>query len=126
MASGNEDSKNGCSYIRLREHRRKELSSQIVVRRVKESGSCGVFFGYAKVLGYGGMFVASVNPKSVGEEIEILFESPDGSGTMHCNAVVVWQREFEPGFKVDPGMGVKFIDLNEAERRTIDMWVTGN
>ena len=66
MASGKDVTGGKSSYIQLREYRRKTLSSQLVVKRVKESGSSGVFFGYAKVLGYGGMFVASVNPRSVG------------------------------------------------------------
>ncbi|MBE9527764.1 MAG: PilZ domain-containing protein [Proteobacteria bacterium] len=123
MASGKGVKESESSYVHLRAHRRRELSSQIVVRRVKESGTSGVFFGYAKMIGYGGMFVASVSPKSVGEEVELLFEAPDGSGELHCNAVVVWQREFESGFKVEPGMGVKFIDLDEKVRKEIDDWV---
>ncbi len=123
MASGKDAKKNASRYIQLRAHRRKELTSQIVVRRVKESGNSGVFFGYAKVIGYGGMFISSVSPRLVGEEVEILFKSPDGSGEAHCHAVVVWQREYETDFKVEPGMGLRFIDLDESVRKGIDNWI---
>ncbi len=123
MASGKSAQESESNYVHLRAHRRRHLASQIVVRRVKESGNSGVFFGYAKVMGYGGMFVASVSPKSVGEEVELLFKGPDSRNELHCNAVVVWQQEFEPGFKVEPGMGLKFIDLDEKVRKEIDEWV---
>ncbi len=65
MASGKDVTGGKCSYIQLREHRRKNLSSQIVVRRVKESGGRGVSFGFAKVLGYGGRAGGPVVPRRV-------------------------------------------------------------
>jgi hypothetical protein len=36
---------------------------------------------------------------------------------------VVWQRQFKKKSSFEPGMGLKFIDLPEADAVAIDGWV---
>lgn len=120
MASGDKKDKQG--YVLLRPDRRKNLRNQLLVLKVKVESDSKSFFGYAKVVGRGGMFIASVNPKKVGEEFTIEFPMPDKTQA-RCRVQVVWQREFSPKSKHEPGMGVKFLDLSDDIRNKIDEWV---
>ncbi|MBI3754402.1 MAG: PilZ domain-containing protein [Deltaproteobacteria bacterium] len=128
MVNGDKKDKQG--YVLLRPDRRKNLRNQLLVLNVKmESNSLSAksqadksFFGYAKVIGRGGMFIASVNPRQVGEEFTIEFSLPDKT-LARCRARVVWRREFSQKSKYEPGMGVKFMDLSDDIRNKIDEWV---
>ncbi len=110
-------------FVVLRSNRRKNLRKQLLVLKVKGTDERGSFFGYAKTLSRGGMYIASVNPRMVGEEFEITFRL-DTEPDIKCRCVVVWRREYRPG-DLEPGMGIKFVDLNEAARDRIDKWVSG-
>jgi uncharacterized protein (TIGR02266 family) len=114
----------GKDFVTLRANRRKNLRKQILVLKVKGSGSRGAFFGYAKTISKGGMFIASVNPRKVGEEFEINFELPGTKEKATCRCKVAWMREYDPGsIRYEPGMGITFIDLAEDKRTKIDEWV---
>jgi len=118
----NGDKKDKQDYVLLRPDRRKNLRNQLLVLNAKVESNSKSFFGYAKVVGRGGMFIASVNPKKVGEEFTIEFSMPDKT-QIRCRAQVVWRREFYPKSKHEPGMGIKFLDLSEDIRNRIDEWV---
>lgn len=107
------------SFVMLRSERRKHLRKQILVLQVKGADKKGVFFGYAKTLGCGGMFIASVNPRKVGTEFEITFKLDGDDRDFRCRCVVVWSREYEPHGH-EPGIGVKFLDLDDGDRKRIE------
>ena len=114
-------------YVLLRSDRRKNLRKQLLVLKVRGEDNRGVFFGYAKTISRGGMFISSVNPRKMAEEFEITFKLDEKQGReIKCRAVVVWIREYDSLVKQEPGMGIKFIDLNEAARDRIDAWVSGH
>lgn len=110
-------------YVVLRSDRRKNLRKQLLVLKVKGEGERGVFFGYAKTISRGGMFIASVNPREVGEEFKITFTPPGAHGEASCTCQVVWARGYDPTLKSEPGMGVKFLDLDPEVRDRISDWV---
>lgn len=110
MASG--DDGNEVDYVALRSNRRLNLRSHLLVLKIRGEDSCGVFFGYAKTIGKGGMFIASVNPREVGEQMEISFMLPGDGKESRCGCEVVWRRGFEPGFKAEPGMGIRFTSIS--------------
>lgn len=114
------------NFVLLREDRRKNLRKQILVLKVRGSGSRGAFFGYAKTISRGGMFISSVNPRKIGEEFEISFELPGTKEEATCRCKVAWMREYDPGsIKYEPGMGIRFIDLPDDKRAMIDEWIKG-
>ncbi len=121
MASG--ESQERKDFVALRENRRKNLRSHLLVLKIRGEDSRGVFFGYAKTIGRGGMFIASVNPRDVGERMEISFTPPGYGKQARCKCEVVWRRGFEPGFKAEPGMGIKFTSISEDVAEGIDRWV---
>lgn len=110
-------------YVLLRSERRKNLRTQLLVLKIKGEDSKGVFFGYAKTISRGGMFISSVNPKKMSEEFEITFRLDDKGPEIKCKAVVVWIREYDTLIKQEPGMGIKFIGLDEATKDEIDAWI---
>lgn len=117
MENGKDD-----QYVVLRSDRRKNLRKQLLVLKVKGEDARGAFFGYAKTMGRGGMFIASVNPRKVGEEFVISFKLGSRGPDIKCRCSVVWVREYTP-HKQDPGMGIRFEDMDEVTRDMIDEWV---
>lgn len=121
MANGSGEANN--DYVLLRENRRKNLRGQLIVLKVVGEDRRGSFFGYAKTISRGGMFITSVNPRSIGEEFELSFKLPAGGSEVKSKAVVIWRREYDPKLKLEPGMGIKFLDLPDDIREKIDEWV---
>ncbi len=110
-------------YVLLRPDRRKALRRHLLVLKVQD-GAGNVFFGYAKNLSRGGMFVATVNPRGVGEEFSISFELAEEGIKVRCRCRVMWSRQFDPEhLDREPGMGLKFIDIDEDSAERIDAWV---
>jgi len=127
MAGGKktDDKDSPPEFSALRNNRRRQLRKQVIVLKVKGVDAAGVFFGYAKTIGTGGMFITSVNPRSVGEEFEISFTITEAAISVRCKAVVVWRSEYDPSRKQEPGMGIRFIDLDEETKTLIAYWIEG-
>ncbi|MBI5562726.1 MAG: PilZ domain-containing protein [Deltaproteobacteria bacterium] len=123
MTSGKTGDKSGApDYVAFRGDRRRNLRGQIIVLKVKGEDARGAFFGYAKTIGAGGMFITSVNPRNVGEEFTLSFTVTEADITVRCRAVVVWCQEFDPMRKQEPGMGIRFLDIAEETRAAITEW----
>jgi uncharacterized protein (TIGR02266 family) len=117
-------------YVVFRPERRKNLRVDIIVLKVKAEGGSGVFFGYAKNLSTGGLFISTVNPKLVGEEFKISFALPESAkgeeDVVSCRCKVAWTREYDPASKKgEAGMGLRFLDLDHKVRARISDWVKG-
>ena len=121
MANGKKEPED--QYVLLRSDRRKNLRKQLLVLKVRGEDTRGAFFGYAKTISRGGMFISSVNPKKMSEEFEITFKLDDPGREIKCKAVVVWIREYDTLIKQEPGMGIKFIGLDESVKDEIDAWI---
>ncbi len=111
-------------HVLLRSDRRKNLRTQLLVLKIRGEDNRGVFFGYAKTISRGGMFISSVNPRKMAEEFEITFKLDELGREIKCRAVVVWVREYDSLVKQEPGMGIKFLDLDDATRDEIDEWIS--
>jgi uncharacterized protein (TIGR02266 family) len=124
MASGKKAGDEG-PYVLLRSERRRHLRREVPVLRVGGADSKGVFFGYAKTIGTGGMFLSSVNPKKVGQEFQITFRLPGDKEDIRCRCVVAWVREYSSLKDTEPGMGVRFLDLDDDTKKRIEEWTKG-
>ncbi|MFZ3072677.1 MAG: PilZ domain-containing protein [Thermodesulfobacteriota bacterium] len=109
-------------YVLLRPDRRKEVRRHLLVLRV-----CGendnIFFGYAKNLSRGGLFIATVNPRKIGDEFVISFKLQDSGEKAVCRCRVTWVREYNPKTNSEPGMGIHFIDMEQEIKNKIEEWV---
>ncbi len=125
MANGKDKDQPDQNFVLLRSNRRKNLRKQLLVLKVKGEDKKGTFFGYAKTISRGGMFITSVNPRKVGEEFEITFKLPGLDADIRCKCSVIWMREYDSLVKQEPGMGIRFVDLDNELRDKIDEWVNG-
>ena len=107
------------------ENKRKYLRVPILVTRVKGEEKEGgqVFFGYAKDVSRAGLFVQTISPKNEKEQYRIEFTLPGSDEPIVCMAEVVWKRGYMPNAAYEPGMGLKFLDLDNDRASMIDRWV---
>ena len=105
-------------------NKRKNLRSPILTLRVKLDDGQKVFFGYAKNISSTGMFISSVNPKDPGQayQVEIPLPAPIHK-TIQCTCEVIWKRQFEKKCPYEPGMGLRFVDMNAETASAIERWV---
>ena len=103
--------------------RRKKLRIPILITRIKDDDKGKTFFGYAKDISQGGMFIQSVNPKNVNEQFQIEFLLPEEKELIRGTVEVVWKRQFRSHKHYEPGMGIRFLDINEDKSTEINKWV---
>lgn len=104
--------------------RRRHLREPIIVFKITEESEKQHLFGYAKNISRGGLFIASINPREPGERFHITFQIPTTDIKASCQCEVVWTRRYKPGSKLEPGYGIKFLDLSEDIAAAIDNWVS--
>lgn len=105
-------------------NQRKSLRSPLLVLKVKVDDGRKFFFGYAKNISRGGMFITTSNPKEKGSRFQVEIPLPAPLNLIvRCTCEVVWQRQFRKKSEHEPGMGLKFIDLPEEFSAAIDSWV---
>lgn len=75
---------------------------------------------HSKNLSEGGMFIKTRNPRPVGTMIFLEFRLLDGQELVRVKGEVIWIcREEEPGGNRTPGMGIRFVDLDEKAQGVI-------
>ncbi len=103
--------------------RRADTRNHVLVTRTKVGDGRKYFFGYARDVSRAGVFIKTVTPRNPGDEFEIEFTLPRADFKIKCRAQVVWSRKFSEAGKKDPGMGLKFLDLDPFIQDKIDEWV---
>lgn len=106
------------------QERRKSLRVPLIVQRFRVQDDRKTFFGYATNISSGGLFIGTTNPKEVGSRflLDVPFPEPIGR-TVRCNCEVVWCRTWAKGSTLEPGMGIRFLDLPAEEKELIDRWI---
>ena len=106
--------------------KRKDLRVPILVTRVKGGKMGRTFFGYAKNISRSGLFIQTINPKKEKEQFKIEFTLPGEETSVTCTAEVVWARNYMPDALYEPGMGLRFLDLEDEKADEIARWVERN
>jgi uncharacterized protein (TIGR02266 family) len=75
--------------------------------------------GLAENLSAGGVFVATHRTLPVGERVEVAIDVPDCPYIVRGVGEVRWTRGYCSDADVPPGIGVKFIHLEEGGAETI-------
>jgi len=118
--------KNTQDLSKVQKERRKELRSPLRVVRMKVETNQDVFFGYAKNISASGLFIPTVNPKSVGDRFKLKFKLPDSSREIVVLAEVVWNRTYSKSEEYEPGMGVRFVEISEEDAEEIRRFVNSD
>jgi uncharacterized protein (TIGR02266 family) len=118
-----DDSSGAFGEVKVQKERRRHLRAPIPVRRVGVLGRGNVFFGYAGDISASGMFIRTVNPRKPGDQFTVVFSLPGSKSEIRVTAEVVWAREHSKGSEYDPGMGLKFVDIDEQAAQSIREFV---
>lgn len=75
-------------------------------------------FAYITDMSAFGIFIRTNNPEPPGTRLNLRFKPPEEETTMALEGEVIWINSFRPGdfSNINPGMGVKFIDLTESQK----------
>lgn len=77
------------------------------------------YSGFSSNLSDGGIFVATVNLKRIGTEVDLSFTLPTGE-RIEAHGVVRWVREVNDRMpEVFPGMGVQFTRIDDSAHQAI-------
>jgi len=106
--------------------KRSHLRAPILVTHVRMGEDRKYFFGYAKNISLSGIFIQTVTPKDVGEEFNIEFILPKTEITVKCRCRVIWNRRYSEGGKYEPGMGLKFEEIDPVLAAQVAEWVKGH
>ena len=111
-------------YTAAQINKRRAVRAPLIVEKIPCADGQKTFFGYAKNLSRGGLFIATVKPREVGEEFFIEWTlTTKPRHTIRCRCEVVWKQHFQRKGVHEPGMGLRFLDLNDADGGKIDVWV---
>ncbi|MDT8440210.1 MAG: TIGR02266 family protein [Desulfuromonadales bacterium] len=114
------------SYAAQQADLRLNLRRPLLVERIPCEDTQKTFFGYAKNLSRGGLFVATLKPRQPGDEFILEMTLPIREPlALRCRCEVVWTRNFRRKSPLEPGMGLRFLDLTEEVAARIDEWVRG-
>ena len=105
-------------------NQRRAMRAPLIVEKIPCDDGHKTFFGYAKNVSRGGLFIATVNPRELGEKFLIEWTLPTKpSYTIRCQCEVVWKQHFQRKGANEPGMGLRFLDLSVADGGIVDKWV---
>lgn len=120
------DQDNQPRYPAEQKDKRSNLRVPLIVERLSCGDGRRTFFGYARNISCGGLFIATVSPRELGEQFDLQVTLPAPSGlTLHCRCEVVWKRHFEQGGRYEPGMGLRFLDLPAESAEALARWLSG-
>lgn len=95
----------------------------MMVLEIKGKHYDKIFIGYAENISRSGLCFSAANPPAVGTTFPVEFVLPDNRTMVQCTCRVVWQRRYETTGRPSVGVGVEFVDLDQAKRQLIDQWV---
>jgi uncharacterized protein (TIGR02266 family) len=103
---------------------RHALRVPLIVEKIPCNDGRKTFFGYARNISGGGLFIATVNPREPGEQFDLQMNLPAAAQfSLHCRCEVVWKRQFVPRQKYEPGMGLRFLDLSPDTAAALCGWL---
>ena len=111
-------------YAAEQKDKRSTLRVPLIIEKIPCGDGRRTFFGYARNLSRGGVYIPTVSPREPGAQFDLQITLPPAAGfTLHCRGEVVWQRRFERGGKHEPGMGLRFLDLPQATADALERWL---
>lgn len=108
------NSKKG-SGAELRAAERVDVDIQVDCRDEKN-----FLFASIKNLSELGVFIETRSPMPLGTSINVAFALPLSGASVSARGVVVWTNPYREGEEnLNPGMGIRFVELSDEHRRQI-------
>jgi len=103
---------------------RRATPRRLVVTRVELRDGDRAAVGITEDISEGGLFVASFDVRPVGTVLEVALTLPGHEDPIVARAEVVRVRDNRAAVAERiPGMGMRFVDLDDAARASIRAWV---
>ncbi|OQY16288.1 MAG: hypothetical protein B6I36_10465 [Desulfobacteraceae bacterium 4572_35.1] len=103
---------------------RHSLRTAILIKKICQTNSRQVFFGYATNISGAGLFISCTKPAALGTHFNLEFTLPEPANlTISCECKTIWNRRYSIKSKLEPGMGLSFIDLDEKTKKELDEWI---
>jgi len=83
------------------------------------------YAGFAENISTGGLFIATFKLKAVGERMDITLNLPGREEPIRAIGEVRWIREYSERSNVGPGMGIRFVEVDQADVSAISEFVKG-
>lgn len=124
MVMDREKPENETGYPVKQQDQRSNLRVPLIVEKLPCGDGRRTFFGYARNISRGGLFIATVSPREPGEQFDLQVTLPPAARlTLNCRCEVVWKRPFQRGGKYEPGMGLRFLDLPPESVAALELWL---
>lgn len=104
----------------VRTFERVPLTVQVGLR-----GENSVYLGASKNISDGGLFVATTDPRPVGDHFPVEFMLPNEDKPIHCVVEVMWIRRNDGTLRAGEmaGMGLKFLALDAKDQKRVTTFV---
>ncbi len=85
------------------------------------------YTGFSQNISAGGLFIATHDILPNGSVFHMTFRIPGVDHLFSCDAEVRWSRTYDGGTldEMQPGMGVRFVDLSDLEIGLINGYIVG-
>ncbi|OGP86252.1 MAG: hypothetical protein A2Y95_01595 [Deltaproteobacteria bacterium RBG_13_65_10] len=103
--------------------RRSSVRVTLPILQVRGESKKFFFFGHARNLSTGGMFIQSTNPKPMATQVRLVFSLERELPPIECAAEVVWVQPFSARAKTPPGMGLRFTEIDEKSVARIEAYL---
>ena len=108
----------------VQKDQRRALRLPLIVEKLPCGDGRKTFFGYARNISCGGVFIATVKPREPGDQFDLQVALPATAGfKLSCRCEVIWKRHYEQGKKFEPGMGLRFLDLPQETAAALRRWL---
>ena len=102
-----------------RVHERTALSLDVTLE-----GDHNFFTGLTENISEGGLFIATHVLRDVGAQLVVEFTLPTRPTPVRATCEVRWLRIYSETSDAPPGMGLRFLDLSEADKASISQFVS--
>lgn len=82
------------------------------------------YVGFVENLSTGGVFIATHMLKAVGDVFELTVHLPNSTVAVRGTGEVRWIREYSERSNVPPGMGIRFLQIDDESRSLIEEFLS--
>ncbi len=104
-------------------NRRKDTRSPFLVLEIQGKHSNKIFLAQTENVSQGGLFFSPEQSLDIGDRFPIEFVLPDNKTKVCCMSEVVWKKRYDKSGYASEGVGIRFVDLEEKQKKIIGKWL---
>jgi uncharacterized protein (TIGR02266 family) len=106
-------------------HERRAEPRLLVDLEVDYGNADNYLFAYIRDISATGIFVRTTEPEPPGTRLNLRFTPEGARAPLEVEGEVIWINPYRPDRRdsLHPGMGIRFIELDETTRRRLDEFI---